>query len=91
MQLEELDLHVEAELLVKRAEGLVEQQNRRPGHQRTGKRHALALAAAQLMDAAGVFVLKRTSSSVSSARARRWSLGRPRTLRPYSTFSPTDI
>ena len=56
MQLQQLDLHVEPELLVERAERLVEQQDRGPRHQRPGERHALALAAAQLMDAAAVFV-----------------------------------
>ena len=56
MQVQKLDLHVEPELLVERAERLVEQQDRRPRDQRAGERHPLALAAAQLMDPARVLV-----------------------------------
>ena len=41
----QLDLHLLAQLEVERAQRLVEQQHRRPVHQRPRQRHALLLAA----------------------------------------------
>ena len=49
LQLAHLDLHVLAQLLVERAERLVEQQHRRLDHQRARERDALLLAARELM------------------------------------------
>ena len=48
LDLVELDLHLLAQLEVERAEGLVEQQDARPVHERARERDALALAAGQL-------------------------------------------
>ena len=56
VQVEELHLHVDAELLVQRAKRLVEEQDRGLGHQRPRQRHPLTLAAGELMDAAAVLV-----------------------------------
>ncbi len=48
----QLDLHRLAQPLVERPQGLVQQQHLGLAHQRTGQRHALALAAGQLVGAA---------------------------------------
>ena len=48
LQCPQLDLHLLAQALVEGAERLVEQQDRRPHHQRAGQRHPLLLAAGQL-------------------------------------------
>ena len=47
----ELELHLLAQLAVERGERLVEQQEVRLEHQRPGDRHALLLAAGELVDA----------------------------------------
>ena len=47
----QLDLHRFAQPFVERAQRFVEQQNLGPAHQRAGQRHALALAAGQLVGA----------------------------------------
>ncbi len=49
LQVHQLELRVLAQLLVERAERLVEQQQLRPLHQRARERDALALAAGQLV------------------------------------------
>ena len=52
VQAAQLDLHVLAQLLVERRQRLVHQQNARLEHDRACQRHALALPARQLIDAA---------------------------------------
>src|SRR5229473_3192108 len=49
LQVHQLELGLRAQLLVEGGERLVEQQHLRPLHQRAGERHALALAAGQLV------------------------------------------
>ena len=49
LQVHELELRVLAQLLVERAERLIEQQQLRSLHERARERDALALAARQLM------------------------------------------
>ena len=89
LDLLELDLHLLAQLEVERAERLVEQQHRRPVHQRAGERDALALAAGQLAGLA-LAVVAETDPVQRLGRARRRSaLPTFLTLSPYSTFSPT--
>ena len=51
LQLLQLDLHVLAQLEIERAERLVEQQQRRLEHEAARDRHALLLAARELVDA----------------------------------------
>ena len=51
LQLAQFDLHLLAQLLVERAQRFVEQQHLRPLDQRARQRHALALAARQLIAA----------------------------------------
>ena len=48
LDLVQLDLHLLAQLEVERAEGLVEEQDARPVHERPRQRHALPLAAGEL-------------------------------------------
>ncbi len=48
----ELDLHLFPELQVERAEGLIEEEDRRPVHERPGEGDALGLAAGDLVRAA---------------------------------------
>ncbi|MCY1301652.1 hypothetical protein D9M70_512770 [compost metagenome] len=48
LQANEFELRFGAQVLVERAERLVEQQNLRPFYQRPGERHALALATGKL-------------------------------------------
>ena len=59
--------------------------------QRAGERHPLALAAAQLMDPPRVLVGEPDQRQRLPARSRRSATATPRTFRPYSTFSPTDM
>ena len=56
VQFKQFHLHVQTQLLVERAERLVEQEDRRPGHDGPGQRNTLALTAAQLVNAPVVFV-----------------------------------
>ena len=49
MDVDQLDLHLLAQLEVQRAERLVEQQHLRPQHERPGQRDPLRLTAAQLL------------------------------------------
>ncbi len=49
LQLHQLELRLAAQLLVERRHRLVEQEHARPLDQRTGQRHALALAAGQFV------------------------------------------
>ena len=53
LQADQLELHLLAQLLVERRERLVEQQHLRALHQRAGQRHALPLAAGELVAACG--------------------------------------
>ena len=84
----QLDLHLLAQLEVEGAERLVEQQHLGPVDERAGQRHALALAAGQLVRAA-VAVARRAGRcpSISTARRRRSALPTLLTRSPYSTFS----
>ena len=86
----ELDLHLLAQLEVERAERLVEQQHLRAVDQRAGERHALALAAGELVGAAVAVVaeahlLERLLGAAAAPRPR----GTFFTRRPYSTFAST--
>ena len=69
LQALQLELHGAAELLVERGERLVEQEQARALHQRAGERHALLLAAGELVGAA-VGELGRDASSARMASTR---------------------
>ena len=78
LHVDELDLHLLAELGIERRERLVEQQHRRLRHQRAGDRHALLLPAGELVriapaEAGEAHVLQRfgdLSGNVSVAGLR---------------------
>ncbi len=77
----QLDLHLVAQLLVERAERLVEQQHARLGDERAGERDALLLAAGQLVRMAVARACRAARGRAPSATRRR-DLGlrrRPRT------------
>ncbi len=95
-----LDLHVVAQLGVERAHRLVEQQDRRPDHQRPGQRDALLLAARQLarlavrqrLEAHQVQRLRRPAASSPAARAAspaRTPRSRPRSCAETARSSGT--
>ena len=66
-----LDLHVEAEVLVERAERLVEQQDLRVDRERARKRHPLLLTAGELpRQPLARTAPCRTSRSISATRSR---------------------
>ena len=87
----QFDLHLFAQLEIQRAERLVEQQHPRPPDQGARQRHALTLAARQLLRVRCAWSVSRTMSSASAVRRRRSALGTPRTFSPYSTFCATVI
>ena len=88
----QLDLHVDAQRLVERAERLVEQQHARLGDDGAGQRHALALAAGKLVRpaAAELAELDEVERALHLAGDRRSSAS-PRTDRPKATLSATLI
>ena len=83
LDLDQLELGLLAQLLVERAERLVEQQQLRPLGQRAGERDALALAAGQLVRLAPAIAFKLDEASISATRALMLGLaGMPSRLRP---------
>jgi hypothetical protein len=69
LQVDELDLHVLAQLRVERGERLVEQQHRRVRDQRPRDGDALLLAAGELVRIALAEAARRTSASASATSA----------------------
>ena len=90
LQIDQLELRVLAQLLVERAERLVEQQQLRTLHQRARERDALALAAGQLVRLA-LRELRQLHEieHVGDARRRSRAFGRPSCFRPNATFCST--
>ena len=79
-----------ADLRVERAERLVEQQHPRLDRQRAGERHALALAAGELVRVAlWRSPARPTILSSSSTRASMRAFGVLRIFRPKPTLSRT--
>ena len=74
LQALQLHLHGAAQLLVERAERLVEQQQTRPLDQRARQRDALLLAAGELL---GLAVGKAASSVVASISSTRRRISAP--------------
>ena len=71
MQRLELELHLLAQIAVKRREWLVEEQQARLGDDGAGKRHALALATSQATVQAPVAVLIGVDIDETKGRRRR--------------------
>ena len=89
LQALQLDLHLLAQLQVERAERLVEQQHRRPVHERTRQRDALALPAAELARPAVLEAGERHHVSISRAALAVSAFATFCIRRPNSTFSAT--
>ena len=90
LDVHQLELRVLAQLLVQRAERLIEQQQLRALDERARQRHALPLAAGKLVRLA---LLEAAAASPSPASRRRgWRsprFGTPSCFRPNATFCST--
>jgi hypothetical protein len=69
------------------AGGLVGQQDQRPVHEGPGDRHALLLAAGELVGKFSIFLARPTSSRMAGTWVLTTCLGRPMTSRAKATFS----
>ena len=90
LDVDQLELRVLAQLLVERAERLVEQQQLRPLDQRARERHALPLAAGELVRLAlGELAELHQLEHLGDAAARSRPSRMPSCFRPKATFCST--